>query len=201
MEPDEMRAVLAVPNRKAPTGLRNRTMVALMAEVGLRVSEVVNLRMSHLSKPLDRIRVVNGKGGDRTVYVSELGTARLREWLALRETLVPESPWVFPQLRSTAYRDPNTKTGEKLRGTPLTTAYVRAMTARLGRRAGIERRTNPHVFRHTAATALVEAQHPLPEVQATLGHRNLATTSIYLHVSDKRRGERMRAYRPEWEAS
>lgn len=196
-----MRAVLAVPNRKAPTGLRNRTMVALMAEVGLRVSEVVNLRMSHLSKPLDRIRVVNGKGGDRTVYVSELGTARLREWLALRETLVRESPWVFPQLRSTAYRDPNTKTGEKLRGTQLTTAYVRAMTARLGRRAGIERRTNPHVFRHTAATALVEAQHPLPEVQATLGHRNLATTSIYLHVSDKRRGERMRAYRPEWEAS
>jgi integrase/recombinase XerD len=72
-----MRAVLAVPNTKAPTGLRNRTMVALMAESGLRVSEVVNLRMRDVSRRRDRLRVIGGKGGDRNVPLTEAGTARL----------------------------------------------------------------------------------------------------------------------------
>lgn len=195
-----MRAVLAVPNRKAPTGLRNRTMVALMAESGLRVSEVVHLRMRDVSKKRDRLRVIDGKGGDRYVPLTEAGTARLLAWLAVRETIVPGSEFVFPQVRSTAYRDPVHKAEPKPRGTQLSTAYVRALTARLGRKAGIERRTNPHAFRHTAATAMIEADYSLPEVQAMLGHRNLSTTSIYTHVRDIRLAERVRRHKPEWES-
>ena len=194
-----MRAVLAVPNRKAPTGLRNRTMVALMAEAGLRVSEVVSLRTRDVSKGRDRLRIIDGKGGDRVVYLTDAGTARLVEWLAVRDELAPGTVWVFPQLRTVAYRDPLAKEGAKGRGTQLTTSYVRAMTARLGRKAGVERRTNPHAFRHTAATSMVDEGHTLPEVQAMLGHRNLATTSVYLHVSDRRLAERMKAYRPAWD--
>jgi site-specific recombinase XerD len=199
LEPEEMRAVLAVPNRKAPTGLRNRTMVALMAEVGLRVSEVVNLRLPDVSKARDRLRILDAKGGDRNVFLSDAGTARLSEWLIVRDRLASESMFVFPQLRTSVYRDPTGKTGAKARGTRLSTSYVRSMTARLGRKAGVERRTNPHAFRHTAATAMVDANHPLSEIQATLGHRNLATTSIYLHVSDGRRAKRMKSFRPDWE--
>src|ERR1035437_2623478 len=116
LEPEELRAVLAVPNPKAPTGLRNRTMGALMAESGLRVSEVVGLRMSDLSKKRDRVRIINGKGGDRTVYLSEGGVARMVAWLALRETLAADSPWVFPQLRSVTYRDPIGRAEPKERG-------------------------------------------------------------------------------------
>jgi site-specific recombinase XerD len=87
----------------------------------------------------------------------------------------------------------------KARGTQLSTTYVRKLTARLGRKAGVERRTNPHAFRHTAATAMIDANYSLPEVQQMLGHRNVATTSIYLHVSDARLRARVRAHRPEWE--
>lgn len=197
LEPEELRAVLAVPNRKAPTGLRNRTMVALMAESGLRVSEVVNLRTRDLSKKRDRLRVIDGKGGDRTVYLTESGTARLVEWLTVRDSLVPDSAYVFPQVRSSAYRDPSTKSDPKPAGTKLSTAYVRSLTARLGRKAGVERRTNPHAFRHTAATLMVEAGFELPEVQATLGHANVATTSVYLHVRNTRLAKRMRKYQAE----
>jgi site-specific recombinase XerD len=193
-----MRAVLAVPNRKAPTGLRNRTMVVLMSGAGLRVSEVVNLRTRDLSKAGTRLRVIDGKGGDRYVHLSDDVTAALREWLAVRDELAPGSPWVFPQVRSTAYRDPQAKADAKERGSQLTTSYVRAMTARLGKKANVERRTNPHAFRHTAATAMVDANYTLPEVQATLGHRNLATTSVYLHVSNERLAERMKTFRPPW---
>ena len=77
-------------------------------------------------------------------------------------------------------------------GTKLSTSYVRALCARLGRKAGVERRTNPHAFRHTAATLMVEQDYSLPEVQAMLGHRNLATTSVYTHVRDARLAERVR---------
>jgi site-specific recombinase XerD len=199
LEPEEMRAILAVPNRKVPTGLRNRTMVALMAESALRVSEVTNLRMRDVSPKRDRLRVIDGKGGDRFVPLSEAGTARLSEWLRVHDDLVPESPFVFPQLRTTAYRDPQGKAGPKERGTRLSTAYVRALTARLGRKAGVERRTNPHVFRHTAATSMIEAEYSLPEVQAMLGHRNVATTSVYTHVRDVRLAERVRRFTPEWD--
>ena len=200
LEPEEMRAVLAVPNKKAPTGLRNRTMVALMAESGLRVSEVVHLRMRDVNKKRDRLRVIDGKGGDRNVPLTEAGTARLVAWLAVRETLVPDSEFVFPQVRSTAYRDPLHKAEPKARGTQLSTAYVRALTARLGRKAGVERRTNPHAFRHTAATAMIEADYTLPEVQAMLGHRNVATTSVYTHVRDSRLAEKVRRHKPDWES-
>jgi integrase/recombinase XerD len=199
LEPEEMRAVLAIPNRKVPTGLRNRTMVALMAESGLRVSEVVNLRMRDVSNKRDRLRVIDGKNGDRNVPLTEAGTARLVAWLAVREQLVPGSEFVFPQVRATAYRDPMHRDNIKVRGTRLSTAYVRALTARLGRRAGVERRTNPHAFRHTAATAMIEADYTLPEVQAMLGHRNVSTTSIYTHVRDSRLADKVRRHRPDWE--
>jgi len=195
-----MRAILAVPNRKAPTGLRNRTLVALMAESGLRVSEVVNLQMRSISPKRDRLRIIAGKGGDRYVPLTEAGTARLAAWLVVRDTIAPESDYVFPQLRSTAYRDPHHKADAKARGTRLSTAYVRAMTARLGRKAGVERRSNPHAFRPPPATAMVEAEYSLPEVQAMLGHRNLATTSIYLHVRNGRLAERVRRHVPDWES-
>jgi len=200
LEPEEMRAVLAVPNRKTPTGLRNRTMVALMAESGLRVSEVVNLRMRDVSRKRDRLRVIDGKGGDRYVPLTEAGTARLIAWIAARSEIVPGSELVFPQVRSSVYRDPVHKAELKARGTQLSTAYVRALTARLGRKAGVERRTNPHAFRHTAATAMIEADYTLPEVQAMLGHRNVATTSIYTHVRDSRLAEKVRRHKPDWES-
>jgi site-specific recombinase XerD len=196
LEPEELRAILAVPNKRAPTGLRNRTMVALMAESGLRVGEVVALRMRDLNAKRDRLRIVDGKGGDRTVYLNDGGTARLIAWLAERDKHVPGSPYVFPQIRSTAYRRPAAAdpkaAGVTLAGTKLSTSYVRALTARLGRQAGVERRTNPHAFRHTAATLMVEQGYSLPEVQAMLGHRNLATTSVYTHVRDARLAERVK---------
>lgn len=195
LEPEELRAVLAVPNRRTATGLRNRTLVALMAESGLRVSEIVRLKTQDVSKKADRLRIINGKGGDRTVYLTDAGSARLQEWFRVRDELCPDSVYVFPQLRSTVYRDPSHAADIKLRGTAISTSYVRALTKRLGAKAAVPRRTNPHAFRHTAATAMVESGFDLPEVQQTLGHANLATTSIYLHVRNVRLADRMKKYR------
>jgi hypothetical protein len=200
LEPGEVRALLDAPARRSPVSVRNRTMVALMAESGLRVSEVTGLRRADLSEALDRLRVVGGKGGDRFVPLSEANAARLRAWLAVLDRAAPGSAYVFPQLRASAYRDPKGRSGIKPRGSRLSTAYVRAMTRRLGAAAGVVRRTNPHALRHTAATAMLEADYSVAEVQAVLGHRSLVSTSVYLHVRDERLSARLRGYRPAWEA-
>jgi integrase/recombinase XerD len=194
LEPDELRSILACTNPKVPTGLRNRTLLLMMATIGLRVGEIVGLKMASLSKSHDRLRIIDGKGGDRYIPVPDALRLQLEAWLAVRATIAPTSPWVFPQVRTTVWRDSATSSGAKLAGSQLSTAYLRELCARLGREAGVERATNPHVFRHTAATGLLDAGYTLAEVQTILGHANIATTSVYLHVAQGRLAERMRGY-------
>jgi integrase/recombinase XerD len=165
-----------------------------MATIGLRVGEIVNLRMADLSRNRDRLRIIDGKGGDRYIPIPDALRLQLEAWLTERARIAPKSPWVFCQVRSTVWRDPAAEEGAKLAGSPISTAYLRELCGRLGREAKIERATNPHVFRHTAATGLLDAGYTLAEVQTILGHANIATTSVYLHVAQGRLAERMRSY-------
>ena len=71
LEPDELRSILACTNPKVPTGLRNRTLLLMMATIGLRVGEIVGLKMASLSKSHDRLRIIDGKGGDRYIPVPD----------------------------------------------------------------------------------------------------------------------------------
>jgi hypothetical protein len=163
------------------------------------VSELVGLRLTDLAPDLVRVRIVDAKGGDRVIPLSDANRGRLAEWLSVRVRITPDSPWVFPQLRSVSLRNPRMRQGAKSRGSRLSTTYVRAMTGRLGRAAGVDRRTNPHAFRHTAATAMLEADYTLAEIQAVLGHRSILSTSVYLHVRDRHLADRLRTYRPGWD--
>ena len=72
-----------------------------------------------------------------------------------------------------------------VRGQPATAASIRARIRALAERAGIGRRVTPHMFRHTAATALIEAGVDIRFVQRLLGHQSIATTQLYTHVSDR----------------
>lgn len=197
LEPDEVRRILAVPNRKTPTGCRNYVALALMAEAGLRVGEVCSLLTSDYTpaKGNDpaRLRINGGKGGDRVVFLTDGGAARLNEWLQMRARYAPKTSKVmFCQVRTSAWRDPQAKTEAKLAGTPLTTSYFRSLCLRLGKEAGVEH-THPHRMRHSAAILMLDQEYPLPDIQAQLGHKNLATTSVYLSVSDARRAARVKA--------
>ncbi|MFI5259627.1 MAG: tyrosine-type recombinase/integrase [Candidatus Limnocylindrales bacterium] len=194
LEPEELRAVINRTNPRVPTGLRNRTILLVMATIGLRVGEIVSLKMADLSRKRDRLRIIDGKGGDRYIPIPDALRLQLEAWLAERARIAPKSPWVFCQVRSTTWRDPAAETGAKLAGSAISTAYLRELCARLGREAGVERATNPHVFRHTAATGLLDAGYTLAEVQTILGHANIATTSVYLHVAQGRLAEKLRSY-------
>jgi site-specific recombinase XerD len=149
--------------------LRERALLMTTYGGGLRVSEVVRLRVSDIDAQRDMIRVEQGKGRkDRYTLLGPRLLAELRHyWQVYR----PAPPWLFPQRRKAAPMDPTT--AQKL--------YYAAK-----RRAGITKGGGIHVLRHAFATHVLEAGTDLPTLQQLLGHDSVTTTMRYVHVAQKR---------------
>lgn len=171
---DEVNRLLKQPNRRAPTGLRNYVMLAIMARAGLRVSELLALQAKHIDFEGEQIRVFDGKGGvDRTVPVEPWVIDAIKSWMTKREELRTKPKWM------------GTKNGPlfvTLRGQPLGDRYIREMVKRESQQAGIEKDVHPHTLRHSYASHLLKAGYNLEEVRRALGHAYLVTTQVYLHV-------------------
>ncbi len=146
-----------------------RLATLLLFATGLRVSELTSLRLSDIDLLTGSLRV-NGKGSrERFVYVTNERVCRLlTTYVEARRSLPSDHDNLL--LCS--------------RGQPATPASLRLRLRRLSTRAGLERRVTPHMLRHTAATSLLEAGVDMRFVQRLLGHRSIATTQIYTHVSD-----------------
>jgi integrase/recombinase XerD len=168
LTPAEVYALLEACSA-APTGLRNRALIAVMYRCGLRCNEALSLRTGDIDPVKGTIRVLHGKGNKQRVAGADDATfAIVRQWLAERDSLnISEGPLFCT-----------------LKGTKLSGRYVRELTARLGRKAGIEKRTNPHGLRHTHASELVYEGVPLNVISKQLGHSNSAVTARYLdHIA------------------
>jgi integrase/recombinase XerD len=183
---EEAQRLLAIPNRRAPTGVRNRAILRVLYRGGLRCAEALALTPRDIQFSRDdrgevncEIRVNRGKGDkDRVVWAGDPLTVEiLEQWRAIR----PSSPWFFCALF-----------GENI-GAQLDSGYVRAMVARYGRRAQLDIRAHPHLLRHTFASELLEEGYTVAEVQKLLGHSDLGTTQLYLHLVDERLRERLAA--------
>jgi len=132
---------------------------------GLRVSELVALRVDDIDSRRMVIRVCQGKGKkDRYVMLSPKLLAELREyWKITRPTT-----WLFPGRRT---------------GRPMSRRLVGIACQRAARRAGIKKNVTPHTLRHSFATHLLDAGTDIRTIQALLGHRSLRTTALYTYVS------------------
>lgn len=166
---DEARRLLAAPNLRAPTGLRNRCILELMYRAGLRVGEVVKLEARDVDAR-GTIRVADGKGGDGTAYFDPASVMPLiDEWKRERRRLgFPPAAPLFCTLD----------------GGPVSVRYVEQMVARMKKRAGITSVCTPHVLRHSFATELLDEGLTIREVQDALRHADLSSTQIYTHVLD-----------------
>lgn len=179
--PDEAKALLAAPNVKAPTGLRNRCMLELMYRAGLRVGEVVAVTPRDVDLDEGSIRIHDGKTGDGTAYFPvEDVTPWLEQWLTVRRRL---------QAKSTA---PLFCT---LKGTPVSTRYMQQMLYRMKTRAGIRARCTPHTLRHTFATEALRDGFTIYEVKELLRHGDISTTEIYLHLENEQLKNRIQRRR------
>lgn len=150
-------------------GMLTHTIVVTLFATGMRVGELVAIRLGDLSL-LDMSVLVHGKGNrERRVYVTGRGSATaLRRYLKQRRRRAGESDHLF-------------LTGH---GAQMSCQCVRAKLLSLANRAGVQSRVTPHMLRHTAATQLVDAGVDIRFVQKLLGHSSIATTQIYTHVTD-----------------
>ena len=170
LDADEQTALVDVFNTRYDSGVKNRAMVRLMLEAGLRVSEVTALRTGDVNMMSGKVEIRDGKGGkDRIVWISDDLRDLLGEWLERR----PESAddWMFP-----------TRTGKQTQ-----TSGIRRMVKNYADKAGISWAddVSPHTLRHTFATNLLRETGNIRLVQKALGHADISTTQIYTWIVDE----------------
>lgn len=153
-------------------GARNRAIIEVLFSCGLRVSELVNMKLSDLYLE-DRMLLVRGKGNkERLVPVSNKAIADLKRWFFDRNLMKikpGEDDYVFLNRR----------------GAHLTRTMILIMVKRQAEEAGIKKTISPHPFRHSFATALLQGGADLRSIQAMLGHEKIDTTLVYTHISNE----------------
>jgi integrase/recombinase XerD len=166
---EQVLRLLDAPDTSKPRGLRDRAMLSLMYSSGLRVSELIWLKLRDLD--LGRgVLAAYGKGGKRRlVPIGEVALAHLEAHLAVQPSAPSSAPsgWVF----------------HGPRGKPWTRQMVWKLVGRYARGAGLPGHVHPHRLRHSFATHLLAGGADLRTVQTLLGHADIVTTEIYTHVS------------------
>jgi site-specific recombinase XerD len=180
LTPDEVKALLRACSSRAPTGIRNRALIAVLYRGGLRLGEALALMPKDLDPAQGTITVLHGKGDRRrTVGLDPEAIALILRWADRRKHLGI---------------DGRRRLFCTLDGRPLKPSYVRTLLPRLAAKVGMERRVHPHGLRHTLAFELMMEGVPVPIIQRMLGHATLATTQRYLdHIAPKEVIETMQA--------
>ncbi|MFO0847751.1 MAG: tyrosine recombinase XerC [Gemmataceae bacterium] len=170
---DAVRKLLDAPPAD-PLGHRDRAILETLYSAGLRVSELVGLDLLDVDLG-DGVAVVRGKGKkERLVVLGEPAKQALTVWLADRQTMLREQ------------KQETTAVFVNRNGTRLTTRSVGRLLAKHLKVAHLDPRTTPHTLRHSFATHMLDAGADIRGVQELLGHRSLATTQIYTHITTQR---------------
>ena len=173
---EEARRLIDIPNKRYYTGLRNKAMITLMINTGLRVSEVTNLKTNQVDLNSRSLKVVNGKGHkDRNLIIPGKTAELLKQWNKKRL----QGDYLF-----------NTKEGKQLQ-----VRYIQAMIKRYSNRAGIDKNIYPHSLRHTFATNFYRQTKDIETLRKLLGHSDISTTMIYISLANIDVENAMNSYR------
>lgn len=180
---EEVQRILEAPDEAHPMFWRDRSVLEVLYATGMRVSEVVDLKIGHLDLE-EGLCTVFGKGSkERLVPLGGPARSSLERYL-----------------RGTRnHLDSGEGEGRVFlnqRGRPLTRATLWSMVKKYAARAGVEKTVSPHTFRHSFATHLLEGGADLAAVQELLGHADISTTQIYTHVDREYLREVHRTFHP-----
>lgn len=180
----EISRLISVIDASTDEGFRNKTMIELMYATGVRVSELVSLRLSDIYFDESLVKVTGKGNKQRFIPVHDEALSMLRIYIQEIRSKIPISKktenFVFLNKR----------------GAPLSRVMVFTFIKKYALNAGITKSISPHTFRHSFATHLVEAGADLRAVQDLLGHESILTTEIYTHLSQKHLKEMIEIYHP-----
>lgn len=180
---DEIDAMISAVDMEKPEGQRNRAIIETLYSCGLRVSELTNLEISRIYAD-EQFVIVNGKGNkERIIPISPHALSEIEAYMADRERI-------------------DIKPGEEnilflnRRGHRLTRVMIFYIVRQLAELAGIRKEISPHTLRHSFATHLLEGGANLRAIQQMLGHEDISTTEIYIHIDRSRLREEIMAHHP-----
>ena len=176
---EEVDRLLAAPDTRTSKGLRDRAMLEVLYATGLRVSELIGLRLDGINTEVGFVRCI-GKGNKERIV--PLGASA--------------ADAVVTYLRERRVRRPTNYVFLNNRGDKLSRMGFWKILRSYSISAGIKKRLTPHVIRHSFATHLLERGADLRAVQTMLGHSNISTTEIYTHVMRERLKEIYKTYHP-----
>lgn len=148
-------------------GLRDQAIIELIYSAGMRLSELVSLDVTEVTRGLDMVSVTGKGRKQRLVPVGRKARQAISAWLQVRKEIAkPEEPGLFVSQR----------------GTRISARNIQARLEYWARRSGLNRKLHPHMLRHSFASHILESSGDLRAVQELLGHANISTTQVYTHL-------------------
>jgi integrase/recombinase XerD len=181
---NEIDGMLSKPDTNNKLGLRDKALLVVFYACGLRVSELINLKLSSLYFDEEIIRVF-GKGSKERLV--PIGRSAI-EWT--KKYIKTGRPLLIKDLKSENYLFLN------IRGAKLSRMGIWKIVDKYAKEAGITKEVHPHTFRHSFATHLLEGGADLRAVQEMLGHADISTTQIYTHVDREYIKQEHRQFHP-----
>lgn len=181
---EEIDAMIAQIDMSKPEGHRNRAIIEMLYGSGLRVSELTELRLSHIYRQEGYMRILGKGSKQRLVPISPVADEQFGYWLQDRSQLN-----IKPEYADIAFLNHY--------GRQLTRAMIFTIVKRLAEAAGIRKTISPHTLRHSFATHLLQNGADLRIIQQLLGHESIVTTEIYTHVNIQDLREAVLKYHPE----
>ena len=185
---DEIESIIAQIDLSKPEGGRNKAILETMYSCGLRVSEVIGLKISQLYTDVGFVRVI-GKGDKERLV--PIGSSAIK-YINIYQKQIRVHVQPRPGNEDILFLNK--------RGTSLSRVMIFLIIKELVKKAGIKKTVSPHTFRHSFATHLVEGGADLRAVQEMLGHESITTTEIYTHLDREFLRKTLESYHPAFKA-
>ena len=186
---EEIERLIGALDLSKDENVRNKAMLETLYSSGLRVSELINLQISHIYTDVEFIRVIGKGNKERLVPIGSEALKHIHIYLEHVRKKLPQ----YPKYSDVLFLNK--------RGTPISRVMVFLVIKGLAEKISLNKSISPHTFRHSFATHLIEGGADLRAVQQMLGHSSITTTEIYTHLDQQYLKESLSLHHPRFKQS